>query len=183
MLAHSITPVILFGKGITAQRDETIVEELHRLAVLVGAVDGERFGLISVKGEANSLTASLLGLDEAFKLNGEQAVFVALGDDYASKSLVERLSKAPYLVVQACYESKLTEKADVVLPVTIWSEQEGHYINLDGRMQKAEKAVNPPENVLDHVAVFSEVAKRTDMKVETDWQKAVLGRKSSVSLN
>ena len=182
-LARSITPVILFGKGITAQRDETIVEELHRLAVLVGAVDGERFGLISVKGEANSLTASLLGLDEAFKLNGEQAVFVALGDDYASKSLVERLSKAPYLVVQACYESKLTEKADVVLPVTIWSEQEGHYINLDGRMQKAEKAVNPPENIRDNMAVLSEVAMRTNMTMETDWQKAVLGRKSSVSLN
>lgn len=183
MLARSISPVILFGKGITAQRDETIVKELHRLAVLVGAVDGERFGLISVKGESNSLTASLLGLDEVFKLNGEKAVYVALGDDYASKSLVERVSKAPYLVVQACYESNLTEKADVVLPVTIWSEEEGHYINLDGRMQKTEKAVNPLESVRDHVSVFSEVALRTNMKVETDWQKAVLERKSSVSLN
>jgi predicted molibdopterin-dependent oxidoreductase YjgC len=183
MLARSISPVILFGKGITAQRDEAIVEELHRLAVLVGAVDGERFGLISVKGEANSLTASLLGLDEAFKLNGEKAVYIALGDDYVSKSMVEQLSKVPYLVVQASYESNLTEKADVVLPVTIWSEQEGNYINLDGRMQKAEKAVNPPENIRDNMAVLSEVAIRMNMKVESDWQKAVLGRRSSVSLN
>ena len=183
MLAHSISPVILFGKGITAQRDVTIVEELHRLAVLVGAVDGERFGLLSVKGESNSMTASLLGLDEAFKLNGEKAVYVAIGDDYVSKSLVERVSKAPYLVVQACYESDLTAKADVILPVTIWSEQEGHYINLDGRMQKAEKAINAPESVLDHVSVFSEIAKRVNMKMETDWQKAVLERKSSISLN
>ena len=183
MLARSISPVILFGKGITAQRDENLVKELHRLAVLVGAVDGERFGLISVKGEVNSLTASLLGLDEAFKLNGEQAVYVALGDDYVSRSMVERLSKAPYLVVQASYESNLTEKADVVLPVTIWSEQEGNYINLDGRMQKAEKAVNPPENIRDNMAVLSEVAIRMNMKVESDWQKAVLGRRSSVSLN
>jgi predicted molibdopterin-dependent oxidoreductase YjgC len=183
MLAHSVSPVILFGKGVTAQRDETLVEELHKLAVLVGAVDGERLGLISVKGEANSLTASLLGLDEAFKLNGEKAVYVAIGDDYASKSLVERVSKAPYLVVQACYESKLTEKADVVLPVAAWSEQEGHYINLDGRMQKAEKAVNPPEGVLDNVAVLGEVAKRANVKMKADWQKAVLGRKSSVALN
>jgi formate dehydrogenase major subunit len=183
MLAHSISPVILVGKGVTAQRDESLVEELHRLAVLVGAVDGERIGLISVKGEANSLTASLLGLDEAFKLNGEQAVYVAVGDDYVSKSMIERISKAPYLVVQACYESALTEKADVVLPVTVWSEQEGHFINLDGRMQKAEKAVNPPETVRDHVSVLSEVAMRMNMKVEADWQKAILGRKSSVSLN
>jgi hypothetical protein len=33
---------------------------------------------------------TLLGLDETFKLNGHQAVYIALGDDYASKSLVER---------------------------------------------------------------------------------------------
>lgn len=183
MLARSISPVIVFGKGITAQRDETIIEELHRLAVLVGAVDGERLGLISVKGEANSLTASLLGLDSAFKLNGEKAAFVAIGDDYASKSLVERVSKAPYLVVQASYESSLTEKADVVLPVTIWSEQEGHYINLDGRTQKAQRVVMPPEGVRDHAAILGEVAMRMNMKVDADWQKAVEGRKSSVALN
>jgi formate dehydrogenase major subunit len=182
-LARSITPVILFGKGITAQRDENLIEELYRLAVLVGAVDSERHGLISLKGESNSLTASLLGLDTVFKLNGEKAVYVAMGDDYVSKSLAERISKAPYLVVQASYESKLTEQADVVLPVSIWSEQEGHYINLDGRMQKAEKAVNPPESVLDNVAVFGEVAKHANMKMESDWQKAILERKSSVSLN
>src|SRR6185503_14589740 len=36
-LANSITPVILFGRGVTAQRDECLVEELYKLAVLVGA--------------------------------------------------------------------------------------------------------------------------------------------------
>jgi formate dehydrogenase major subunit len=183
MLAHSVSPVILFGKGVTAQGDENLVEELHRLAVLIGAVDGERLGLLSVKGEANSLAATLLGLDTAFKLDGQKAVYVALGDDYASKSLMERVSKAPYLVVQACYESNLTEKADVVLPVTTWAEQEGHYINMDGRIQKAEKVLNPTENVRDNMAVLSEVAMRMNMTLETDWQKDILERKSSVALN
>ncbi len=182
-LARSITPVILFGKGITAQRDENLVEELYRLAVLVGAVDNERQGLISVKGEANSLAATLLGLDTVFNLNGQQAVYVALGDDYASKSLVERVSKAPYLAVQASYESSLTEKANLVLPVTIWAEQEGHYINLDGRMQKAEKALASPENVLDNLSVLNEISKRVNMPLKADWQKSILERKSSVTLN
>jgi formate dehydrogenase major subunit len=183
LLARSISPVILFGKGITAQRDEALVEELYNLAVLVGAVDSERHGLISLKGESNSLTATLLGLDTAFNLNGQQAVYVALGDDYVSKSFMERVSKAPYLVAQACYESKLTEKADVVLPVTIWAEQEGHHINLDGRIQTAQKAINAPENVRDSLAVLNEIATRTNVTMELDWQKAILARKSSVSLN
>jgi formate dehydrogenase major subunit len=183
ILASSITPVILFGKGTTAQRDECLVEELYRLAVLVGAVDNERSGLLSIKGEANSLTATLLGLDQVFELNGQKAVYVALGDDYVSRSLVERVSKAPYLVVQASYKSKLIEDADVVLPVTAWNEQSGYYINLDGRVRKAEQVLAAPEHVRDNLAVLSELATRMNMSLETNWQQAILSRKSSVSLN
>jgi len=183
ILANSITPVILFGKGITAQRDEYLVEELYNLAVLVGAVDGERAGLLSIKGEANSLAATLLGLDRVFELNGQKAVYVAVGDDYVSKSLVERVSKAPYLVVQASYESKLTAQADVVLPVTIWSEQEGHYLNLDGRVQKTEKVLSSPEHVRDNLAVVNELATRMNIALESNWQQAIQVRKSSVALN
>jgi predicted molibdopterin-dependent oxidoreductase YjgC len=183
MLANSITPVILFGKGITAQRDDCLVEEIYKLAVLVGAVDSERAGLIALKGETNSLAAALLGLDQVFELNSQKAVYVALGDDYVSRSLVERVSKAPYLVVQASYESKLTAQADVVLPVTIWSEQEGHYINLDGRIQKAEKVVASPDTVRDNLAVLGELAIRMNISLERDWKEAILARKSSVALN
>ena len=183
ILANSITPVILIGKGITSQRDQRLVEELHKLAVLVGAVDNERAGLLSIKGGINSLTAALLGLDEAFELNGQKAVYVALGDDFISKSLAERVSQAAYVVVQASYESTLTEQADVVLPVTVWSEQEGHYINLDGRIQKAEKVIASPENVYDNLTVLSELATRMNISLETNWEQAILGRKSSVALS
>jgi formate dehydrogenase major subunit len=183
ILANSVTPVILFGKGITAQRDQRLVEELYKLAVLVGAVDSERAGLLSIKGETNSLTAALLGLDQVFKLNGQKAVYVALGDGYVSKSFVERLSKAPYLIVQASYESKLTEQADVVLPVGVWSEQEGTYINLDGRVQKTEKVLISPEQVRDNLAVIHELATRMNISLESNWKQAILARQSSVALN
>jgi predicted molibdopterin-dependent oxidoreductase YjgC len=96
---------------------------------------------------------------------------------------VERVSKAPYLVVQASFESKLTAQADVVLPVTVWSEQEGHYINLDGRVQKTEKVLSAPENVRDNLAVVNELATRMNISLESDWQQAILGRKSIVVLN
>jgi predicted molibdopterin-dependent oxidoreductase YjgC len=183
ILANSITPVILYGKGITAQRDECLVEELYKLAVLVGAVDSERAGLLSVKGETNSLTAALLGLDQVFELNGQKAVFAALGDSRVSKSLAERISKAPYLVVQASYESEVTQKADVVLPVTVWSEQEGTFINLDGRIQNTTKVITAPETVRDNLAVISELAAQMNISLNSNWKEAILARKSSVALN
>jgi formate dehydrogenase major subunit len=183
VLAHGVSPVILFGKGITAQRDPQLVEALLGLATLVGAVDSERVGLLSLKGEANSQAAAQFQMEAPFDLNGHQAVFAAIGDDYVSKKLVARVSKAPYLVVQAAYESELTEKADVVLPVTIWIEQEGHYINLEGRVQQAVKAIEAPEGVRENKAVLTGLAKQLNIPLSGDWQTAAHARKSSVALN
>jgi len=100
-----------------------------------------------------------------------------------AKKLVEKATKSQYLVVQASYESKLTEQADVVLPVSIWAEQEGHYINLDGRLRKVEKAITAPENVRDNLDVLTELAKRMKLTLDVDWKKSIRERKSSVSLN
>jgi predicted molibdopterin-dependent oxidoreductase YjgC len=183
MLAHAVSPVILFGKGITAQRDEKLVEALISLATLIGAVDSERVGLLSMKGEANSVAAALFGLDKPFALQGQKAIYVALGDDFASKRLLQKLEKAPYLVVQASYVSALTEKADIVLPVALWSEQAGNYISLDGRIQKAEQAIQAPEGVRANAAVLAEVAMRLNMPVKQDWQTEIHERKSSVVLS
>ena len=183
MLAHAISPMIVFGKGVTAQRDEKLIEALYQLAVQVGAVDGERSNILSLKGEANSQSAALMGLEQPFNPNGEKVTYIAVGDDYVAKKLVEKAAKSQYLVVQASYESKLTEQADVVLPVSIWSEQEGYYINLDGRMRKAEKAVTAPENVRDNLDVLTELAKRMNLTLNADWKNTIRERKSSVSLN
>ena len=183
MLAHAVSPVVLFGKGITAQRNVALVEALISLATLTGAVDSERVGLLSLKGEANSVAAALFGLDEPFALHGQAAIYVALGDDFASKRLLQNLEKAPYLVVQASYISALTEKADIVLPVAIWSEQAGHYISLDGRVQKAEQTIHAPEGVRANADVLAEVAMRMNMPVKQDWQTVVHERKSSVVLS
>jgi formate dehydrogenase major subunit len=183
VLANAVSPVILYGKGITAQRDEQLVESLYSLAKLVGAVDKERFGFLSVKGKANTQFASLLRLDAQFALNGQQAVYAMLGDDYLSEEQVSRLLKAPYLVAQAAYASELTDNADVVLPATIWSEQEGHYVNMDGRVQKAEKVIEPPEGVRDNISVLSELAMRMNMSIKADWNESLHERKSSVVLS
>jgi len=100
-----------------------------------------------------------------------------------NERLAEKLAKAPYLVVQSTYESALTEKADIILPVTLWSEQEGHYVNMDGRVQKAEKAVNAPEGVRENTAVLAEIAMRMNMPVKKDWKASLHERKSSVVLD
>lgn len=181
MLAEAVAPMIVYGKGLTASGNPGVMVALVRLAQVIGASDAERKGLLSVKGEANSLGAAVLGLDEQLEVKDE-AVFVALGDDFVSKRLVAKLEQVPYLVVQASYESALTQRADLVLPVSNWAEEAGHLLNAEGRLQFAEAAVIAPEHVRTNLDVLNALAQNLGIAVDEDWRAALTRRTSVVEL-
>ena len=60
------------------------------------------------------------------------ALFVLAGDDLPAAG-DGHLPAAGFTVVQAAYQSAWTEAADVVLPARVWTEKEGHVVNLEGR--------------------------------------------------
>ncbi len=176
-LASAAKPVIVYGKGITAKGNADTLKALVTLAKTTGAT------LISVKGDANSLAAAQYHLDRVFELNGHQAVYVALGDDYPSQRLVDRLAKAPFLVVQSAYPSPLTEMAQVVLPVTRWVEQDGHYLSLDGRLQMAHKALQAPASVWTNEQVFTRLAEALGLSVNGAWKELLSQRTAPVQIS
>ena len=163
LVAAAHNPVIIYGEGLTSE-DSDGLKALLELANLLGAA------VINLKGSANSLAASLLGLEKSFKLNGHQAAYVAMGDDTPSQGFIQRLGGVPFLVVQSAYITPLTTKADVVLPVSIWTEQSGHFINCEGRTQESKAAVTANEGVLSNEAVMVELATRLGAKVDANWQ-------------
>ncbi len=166
ILASAERPVIVYGKGVTAEGLRALVE----LARVCGA------GLAGTRGDANSMAAALLGLEKPFALGSHQAVFVALGDDKPSQRLVSALENAPFVAVQAAYTSQLTASADVVLPVEMWAEQEGHFISADGHVQKAVRALTPVEDVRSNQAVLAELARRLGCEVSETWQEQICQR-------
>jgi formate dehydrogenase major subunit len=176
MLAAAASPMIVYGKNITHDDQTDTLKALIAFGKMVGA------SLLSVKGKANSLTASQYGLDRPFQLNGHQAAFVALGDELPSKRLTERLEKAPFLIVQASHRSPLTEKAAVVLPVATWAEQEGHYLNMEGRLQFAHQIMQPPQEVQSSQQVFQSLADRLGTPLQDNWKEQLYQRTSPVAI-
>jgi len=174
-LASAQHPVLIYGKGITS-KSPAVLKALVEFGRLTGA------GMISVKGSANSLAASQYHLDKVFQLNGHQAAYIALGDDKPTQRLIQRLEKVPFLVVQASYTSQLTSMADVVLPVGLWTEQEGHYVNLDGHLQKAVRSLTPAEEIRSNEEVFNAIAQRLGFEPKNDWKKQLTQRVSPVVL-
>ena len=176
LIGKAQKPVIVYGKGLIAFNDPQALQVLIEYATAIGA------SVIGVKGEANSLVAAQYQLDRPFALNGHQAAYVAIGDDYVTERLLQRLEKAPFLVAQASYASKLTEMADVVLPVTMWAEQSGHYVNLEGRVQEAHFALAAPDGVRSNVAALQAVAQQVGVETKDNWKEALFQRKSAVEI-
>ena len=175
-LASAQRPVIIYGKGITS-KSPVALKALADFSRMIGA------GIISLKGSANSLAASQYHLDKIFELNGHQAAYIALGDDKPTQRLVQRLEKAPFLVVQASYTSQLTSMADVVLPVGLWTEQEGHYLNLDGHLQQSVRSLTPAEDIRTNEEVLIAIAQRLGFEPKNDWKKQLTQRVSPVTLS
>lgn len=177
LLASAKRPAIVYGKGITAQSNNTTLKALLEFAELIGAT------LISTKGQANSVAAAQYHLDKPLKINGHQAAFILMADEKPTQRLIQKLENVPFLVVSASYTSQLTAMADVVLPAAIWAEQEGHYLNLEGRLQLAQQSVIPQEQVWTSQAALEAVAARLGMQVEGEWEIELKKRVPAVAIS
>ncbi len=176
ILHESENVCIVYGKEFTANADE---DTLDLLLILAEKFDAN---LIGVKGNANSMAASQFGLDAPLTLDGVQSAFVLLADETPSQKLVKTLENVPFVVAQAAYGSKLTGNADVVLPVTMWAEQSGTYLNMDGRMQKAVKALDAPEGILTSHEALQKIADMLNIEVDLDWNTSLMARTPVVEI-
>jgi formate dehydrogenase major subunit len=169
-------PVIVYGETFAANADENALETLLKIAEKLGAA------LVGVKGQANSMAAAQLGLEAPFKANGYTAAVVALGDEDPTQRLVKALEEVPFVVALAAYGSQITGNADVVLPVTMWAEQSGSYLSLDGQLQKAEKALDAPDGVLTSLEAFLKVADALSVEPDQDWKASLMERVPTIAI-
>ena len=69
-------------------------------------------------------------------------------DDEAEGRVLELIEELEYSVVLAAHKADWQDAASVVLPVALWSEEEGTYTNFEGRVQFAGKAIEPGGDAL-----------------------------------
>jgi formate dehydrogenase major subunit len=169
-------PVIVYGQNFTKNADEKTLTTLLEIAEILGA------SLVGVKGNANSMAASQLGLEQPIKANGYNTAFFLLGDEEPSQKLIKMFEDVPFVVALSAYGSQLTGNADVVLPVTMWAEQSGTYLNMDGRLQKAPKALDAPDGVLTSREALLKVSQALSVEPDLDWQASLKARKPIIEI-
>ena len=113
--------------------------------------------LVSDDGNPNTSGAKLLGLATG-KLpsivrgveEGLITRLVVLGEDAADCGISEAgLKSLESLVVMGILSNKSTPHATVVLPSSAWAEKRGSMINVKGRLQRLNQAVQPPGQARD----------------------------------
>ena len=66
--------------------------------------------------------------------------------------------KNEFVIYQGSHGDKGAEIADIILPGAAYTEQSGHYTNLEGKIQKAYKASYPPGEAKEDWQIINEIA-------------------------
>ena len=74
----------------------------------------------------------------------------------------EALGRLDLLVVSDFFLSETAKAADIVLPVLQWAEEEGTMTNLEGRVLRRRRAVEPPAGARSELWIMAELARRLD---------------------
>ncbi len=103
-------------------------------------------------------------LDALGERGGPRALLLAGSNPVVSAPraghVTERLLALDLLVVTDLVLSETAALADVVLPTTMWAEEDGTMTNLEGRVVRRRKAVQPPPGCRTDLEVLADLADR-----------------------
>jgi NADH-quinone oxidoreductase subunit G len=108
---------------------------LHTAASRVGALD---LGFLPGAG-GKDLSGILAGAGK-----GEIDLIYLLGADEIDMAALGKPGEGAFVVYQGHHGDKGAHRADVILPGAAYSEKNGTYVNLEGRVQTARRAAFPP---------------------------------------
>ena len=67
-------------------------------------------------------------------------------------------SASSFIICQGSHGDKGAESADIILPGSAYTEQDGYFTNLEGKIQKAYKASYPPGEAKEDWQIINELA-------------------------
>ena len=150
--------LIVLGQVSSNDRNAAL---LRRLAFWVADVSDSRTALLPDANSAaawlagcvshrdpNGLSVTEPGLDPRAMVRAHLKAYILYGIeadcDYAEPyQLKESLNDAEFVLSFSCFRSAVPPQADVVLPLAIFTEIAGTYVNLEGRFQSSTPAVLP----------------------------------------
>jgi NADH-quinone oxidoreductase subunit G len=163
LIKNAKKPLIIFGQSVLKSnsakyvfesiksflnKNNKISKEWNSLNVIsknastVGSFD---LGLYKTKDGSNEVLKNLE--------NNKFEIVYLLGQDS-----LKFKKKNEFIIYQGSHGDQGAEMADIILPGAAYTEQNGYFTNLEGKLQKAYKASYPPEDAKEDWLIINELA-------------------------
>jgi len=174
LLSKAVNPMIIVGDGVLSRSDShgilSILYEiaqkynvvrsdwngfniLHNHASMVGALD-----LGFIYGASGSGVVDILNKTQ----NGDIKILYLLGADDID---MNKIGEDVFVIYQGHHGDAGANRADLILPEAAYTEQEGMYVNMEGRVQLARAAVELPNLAKTGISIISMVAKALNIDI------------------
>lgn len=174
LLAGSKSPAVIFGADIIrSYSPDKAVSAVADIALLLGAIGKEAGGLFPVDEKNNSLGMlemgvcpgenglDVLGIINGIEQGNIRALYLLGCNPLAgfpdNRRIKKALEKLELLIVQDILSSEITKMAHILLPASAAAEKSGTFTTPDGRVQSLQKAVNPPAEAREDIAIISDL--------------------------
>ncbi|MDG6094584.1 NADH-quinone oxidoreductase subunit NuoG [Acetobacter sp. AN02] len=158
-------PMIILGHGALVREDSLAIQAAVRhIAETTGVVKDGWNGLNILHTAASRVAALDLGFVpgqggrsmRGMLSSGVDVLWLLGADEFP----VGGISPETFVIYQGSHGDAAAARADVILPGAAWTEKDGTYVNTEGRVQQAFRAVFPPGEAREDwriIRAFSEV--------------------------
>ncbi len=156
-------PLIIIGQSaLLSNSGKYIFESIKSFLVSNNKINSEWNSLNIISENASTVGSLDLGIystsngsNEILKHleNHEYEIIYLLGQDS-----LKFKKENEFIIYQGSHGDKGAEIADIILPGAAYTEQDGYYTNLEGKLQKAYKASYPPGEAKEDWQILNDLA-------------------------
>jgi NADH-quinone oxidoreductase subunit G len=156
-------PLIIFGQSALKTKSAKYIFEAIKSFLDKNKKTSNEWNALNIISEDAATVGSFdLGLYKT--LDGSNEVLKDLEDNkfeivyLLGSDNLQFKKKNEFIIYQGSHGDKGAEIADIILPGAAYTEQNGYFTNLEGKLQKAYKASYPPEDAKEDWMIINELA-------------------------
>ena len=167
-IINSKKPIIIIGQSaLKLKSSKFIFEEFKKFLRKNKKINNEWNSLNIISNNASTVGA--YDLDILNPINNDESILKKIKKNYFdilflfSQDNINFTKKNEFIVYIGSHGDKGADLADIILPGATYTEQDGYYTNLEGKIQKAFKASYPPGEAKEDWEIvnnLSELVKR-----------------------
>ena len=162
-IINSKRPLIIIGQSVLKIKSgEYIYEELKKFLISKNKINNEWNSLNILSNNASTVGSYDLGIlssesgrnavIDKIKQNKFEIIFLFGQDDLKFNK------KKEFIIYIGSHGDRGAEMADIILPGSAYTEQDGYFTNLEGNIQKAYKASYPPGEAMEDWSIINDLS-------------------------